>query len=29
MNPSPNAKGLSRKHLIEALHASLRRLQTD
>jgi aryl-alcohol dehydrogenase-like predicted oxidoreductase len=26
---SPNAKGLSRKHIIEACEASLRRLQTD
>ncbi len=26
---SPNAKGLSRKHVIEACEASLRRLQTD
>ncbi len=25
----PNGEGLSRKHLFEALHASLRRLQTD
>jgi aryl-alcohol dehydrogenase-like predicted oxidoreductase len=29
MGPTPNAKGLSRKHLVEALHDSLRRLQTD
>jgi len=26
---SPNAKGLSRKHILEACEASLRRLQTD
>ncbi len=29
MNSSPNAKGLSRKHIMEACEASLRRLQTD
>jgi len=28
-NPSPNAKGLSRKHILEAVDASLRRLGTD
>ncbi|MCA1954718.1 MAG: aldo/keto reductase [Anaerolinea sp.] len=27
--PGPNGRGLSRKHVIESLHASLRRLQTD
>ncbi|MEK8129931.1 aldo/keto reductase family protein [Paenibacillus filicis] len=27
--PGPNDKGLSRKHMMEACHASLRRLQTD
>ena len=29
MGPSPNAKGLSRKHIMEAIDASLRRLGTD
>ncbi|MCP4191317.1 MAG: aldo/keto reductase [Planctomycetaceae bacterium] len=29
MGTSPNAKGLSRKHVIEAVDESLRRLQTD
>ncbi|MCA9264047.1 MAG: aldo/keto reductase [Planctomycetales bacterium] len=29
MGPSPNAKGLSRKHIVEAAEASLRRLKTD
>lgn len=29
MGPSPNAKGLSRKHVFEAVEASLRRLKTD
>ena len=29
MRPSPNAKGLSRKHILEAVEASLRRLGTD
>ncbi len=29
MRESPNAKGLSRKHICEAIDASLRRLQTD
>jgi voltage-dependent potassium channel beta subunit len=27
--PGPNGRGLSRKHVIESLHASLRRMQTD
>jgi aryl-alcohol dehydrogenase-like predicted oxidoreductase len=27
--PGPNDRGLSRKHIMEACHASLRRLQTD
>jgi aryl-alcohol dehydrogenase-like predicted oxidoreductase len=27
--PGPNDRGLARKHVIESLHASLRRLQTD
>lgn len=27
--PGPNGRGLSRKHITEALHASLRRLDTD
>ncbi len=27
--PNPNNRGLSRKHIIESLHASLKRLQTD
>ena len=27
--PNPNNRGLSRKHIIESLHASLARLQTD
>ena len=27
--PNPNDRGLSRKHIIESLHASLTRLQTD
>lgn len=29
MGTSPNNKGLSRKHILEAVHASLRRLGTD
>ncbi len=29
MGPGPNDKGLSRKHLFESVHASLRRLGTD
>ena len=29
MGPGPNDEGLSRKHIIEAVEASLRRLQTD
>ena len=29
MGPGANAKGLSRKHIIEAIDASLRRLGTD
>jgi aryl-alcohol dehydrogenase-like predicted oxidoreductase len=29
MNPSPNAKGLSRKHIFEAVEGSLRRLKSD
>jgi aryl-alcohol dehydrogenase-like predicted oxidoreductase len=29
MHPSANAKGLSRKHILEAVEASLRRLKTD
>jgi aryl-alcohol dehydrogenase-like predicted oxidoreductase len=29
MGPKPNDRGLSRKHIIEGLHASLRRLGTD
>ena len=29
MGPSPNAKGLSRKHVMEAIDASLKRLGTD
>jgi len=29
MGPNPNDRGLSRKHIIEGLHASLRRLGTD
>lgn len=29
MNPTPNAKGLSRKHIVEAVEASLSRLQTS
>ena len=29
MGESPNAKGLSRKHIYEAVDASLRRLKTD
>ena len=29
MKPSPNAKGLSRKHIVEAVEASLRRVGTD
>jgi aryl-alcohol dehydrogenase-like predicted oxidoreductase len=29
MGPSPNAKGLSRKHIMEAIDASLKRLGTD
>src|ERR1700678_1369466 len=29
MGPNANAKGLSRKHIIEAIDASLKRLQTD
>ena len=27
--PGPNDRGLSRKHVMESAHASLRRLQTD
>ena len=27
--PNPNNRGLSRKHILESLHASLERLQTD
>lgn len=27
--PGPNDRGLARKHIVESLHASLRRLQTD
>ena len=27
--PGPNGRGLSRKHVIESIHASLRRLGTD
>src|SRR5580700_7069223 len=27
--PNPNNRGLSRKHIVESLHASLRRLRTD
>ncbi len=27
--PNPNNRGLSRKHIVESLHASLERLQTD
>jgi aryl-alcohol dehydrogenase-like predicted oxidoreductase len=27
--PNPNDRGLSRKHIVESLHASLERLQTD
>ena len=27
--PNPNNRGLSRKHIVESLHASLQRLQTD
>ncbi len=27
--PGPNDKGLSRKHILESIHASLRRLKTD
>jgi aryl-alcohol dehydrogenase-like predicted oxidoreductase len=27
--PNPNNRGLSRKHIMESLHSSLRRLQTD
>jgi aryl-alcohol dehydrogenase-like predicted oxidoreductase len=27
--PGPNDRGLSRKHIVESLHGSLRRLQTD
>jgi aryl-alcohol dehydrogenase-like predicted oxidoreductase len=27
--PNPNDRGLSRKHIIESLHSSLKRLQTD
>jgi len=27
--PNPNNRGLSRKHIVESCHASLRRLQTD
>lgn len=27
--PGPNGKGLSRKHILESVHASLKRLQTD
>jgi aryl-alcohol dehydrogenase (NADP+) len=29
MGPGPNQKGLSRKHIMESIDASLRRLQTD
>jgi len=29
VGPGPNDRGLSRKHIMEACHASLRRLQTD
>ena len=29
MGPSANAKGLSRKHIMEAIDASLKRLGTD
>ncbi|RME62367.1 MAG: aldo/keto reductase [Caldilineae bacterium] len=29
MGPGPNDEGLSRKHIMDAAHASLRRLQTD
>lgn len=29
IGPGPNDRGLSRKHIIEALHGSLRRLRTD
>jgi 1-deoxyxylulose-5-phosphate synthase len=29
MGPSPNERGLSRKHILSAIDASLRRLQTD
>lgn len=29
MGAGPNEQGLSRKHMLEAVHASLRRLQTD
>ena len=29
MGPNPNERGLSRKHIIECCHASLRRLQSD
>lgn len=29
MRKTPNAKGLSRKHILEAAHASLKRLNTD
>lgn len=29
MGPTPNAKGLSRKHIFEAVEASLRRMNTD
>ena len=29
MGPKPNQKGLSRKHIMESIDASLRRLQTD
>ncbi len=29
MGPGPNDKGLSRKHIVESCHASLRRLRTD
>ena len=27
--PGPNGRGLSRKHVVESIHASLRRLDTD
>ena len=27
--PGPNGRGLSRKHITESLHASLKRLDTD